>query len=257
MEIFNGDKTSFGAAILDMDGVITKTAVIHAKAWKQMFDEFLERIEGADSKPLDINKDYHLYIDGIPRHDGIRSFLGSRNISLPDGKPEDPPEADTVFGLGKRKNSIFLSVLEKEGVEVYDDALEVMRIWKKNSIRLAVISSSRNCRHIIDKAGLSDFFDARVDGETLIKENLKGKPEPDMFLRACDLLGLTAGRSIVIEDAISGVEAGIKGNFGLVVGVARNKARELLENAGADVVVDKLTDLVNPSGRLRAVINSK
>jgi trehalose 6-phosphate phosphatase len=246
------NKFSFDGAILDMDGVITRTAILHAKAWKEMFDELLKKKQGADFEPLDINEDYNRYIDGIPRHDGIRNFLESRNIILPEGHPGDPPSMDTVYGLGTRKNEIFLSLLDREGVQVYEDTLSVMKKWKEAGIKLAVISSSRNCRHIIGTAGLLDFFDAIVDGESLIAENLKGKPEPDMFLRACELLGTHINRTIVIEDAISGIEAGVKGNFGLVVGIARNKSKEVLKAAGADIVISTMDDLVTHSGTLRS-----
>lgn len=251
------NKPDFDGAILDMDGVITKTAILHAKAWKQMFDDFLKKRQGTAYRPLDVKEDYHRYIDGIPRYDGIRKFLQSRNISIPEGRYDDQPSIDSVYGLGNRKNEAFLSILKKEGIEVYPDALEVIRLWKKNGIKLAVISSSRNCRHIMEVAGLLQFFEARVDGDTLITENLPGKPEPEMFLRACELLGTLPGRTIVIEDAILGIHAGVKGGFGLVVGVARDKPEEVLSEAGADIVVKKLTDLVTASGRLSVAIKSK
>jgi trehalose 6-phosphate phosphatase len=251
MENPTGDIFSFKAAILDMDGVITRTAVLHARAWKQMFDELLERLKGENFIPLDIDDDYNRLIDGIPRHDGIRNFLRSRNIELPEGHPGDPPEKDTVYGLGNRKNKLFLTILKEEGVEVYEDAIRVIRLWKDAGIKLAVISSSRNCRHIIETAGISGLFDARVDGQTLAEENMKGKPEPDMFLRAGELLGIHVKQTIVIEDAIFGIEAGKKGNFGLVIGVARDKDENVLKDAGADIVVKDLSELVNDSGHLK------
>jgi trehalose 6-phosphate phosphatase len=234
---------NYEAVILDMDGVITKTAIVHAKAWKNMFDEFLKEKHGESFQPLDIKDDYNKYIDGIPRHDGIRSFLKARNIDIPEGDPDDDPEEKTVQGLGKKKNKIFREIIEKEGVEVYDDALEMIDRWKKENIKLAVISSSKNCKYILEKSGLEDRFDVRVDGITLIEENLKGKPEPDMFVKAAEYLGVNVEETIIIEDAIQGVQAGQKGRFAFVVGVARNGKEEALKKAGADIVVKKLTEL--------------
>ncbi|WP_236587708.1 trehalose-phosphatase [Marivirga aurantiaca] len=239
----NNISRNFKAAIIDMDGVITQTARLHAKAWKEMFDDFLSKKEGDDFQPLRIEKDYKQYIDGIPRFDGVRAFLKSRNIQIPEGSPEDGPEKDTVYGLGMRKNKIFLELLKVEGVEVYEDTLEVIKKWKLENMKLAVISSSRNCKHIIESSGLSDFFDVRVDGEISQEENLNGKPEPDIFLKASDLLGIDASQAIVLEDAISGVKAGKKGNFALVVGVARSGEENELKKAGADIVVKNLKEL--------------
>lgn len=236
---------NFEAVILDMDGVITKTARVHAKAWKKMFDEFLEKKEGENFRPLDIENDYNKYIDGIPRLDGIRGFLKSRNIEIPEGNPDDDPEKNTVHGLGKRKNKIFRGVIEKDGVEVYDDAVEMIDEWKKENIKLAVISSSKNCKYIMEKTGLEDRFEVRVDGNTLEEENLKGKPEPDMFIKAAEYLNVNIEDTMIIEDAIQGVQAGKKGKFACVVGVARNGKEDSLKEAGADIVVKKLTELSN------------
>lgn len=235
---------NFEAVILDMDGVITKTAIVHAKAWKRMFDEFLKEKQGDDFKPLDIEDDYNKYIDGIPRLDGIRSFLKSRKIEIPEGDPNDDPEKNTVHGLGKRKNRIFRDTIEKEGVEVYEDAVEMIDKWKKENIKLAVISSSKNCKYIIEQTGLEDKFDVRVDGITLQEENLNGKPEPDMFVKAAEYMQVDVEETIIIEDAIQGVQAGKKGRFACVVGVARNGKEDALKEAGADIVVKKLTELV-------------
>ncbi len=229
--------------ILDMDGVITQTAIVHARAWKKMFDAFLEEYSGKDFEPLDIEHDYNEFIDGKSRLDGIRSFLSSRNIELPEGDPGDDPSANTVQGIGKRKNEIFLEVIEKDGVDVYEDTVEMLETWKKEELKLAVISSSRNCRYIIEKAGLTPMFEVIVDGIKLEKENLSGKPKPDIFIKAAEELGSEIMRSMVIEDAISGVQAGRKGNFGLVVGVDRNNKTDSLKKAGADIVVKKLTEL--------------
>lgn len=239
----NFENPGFKAAIIDMDGVITQTAGLHAKAWKQIFDEFLKEEEGDDFQPLDIEEDYKKYIDGIPRFDGVRNFLRSRNIELPEGKPGDELGSHTVHGLGKHKNKIFLEVLDKEGVHVYRDTLDIVKKWKKEDIKLAVISSSRNCKFIIESAGLSELFDVRVDGETAKEENIKGKPEPDIFFKACELLGTEINQTIVIEDAIAGVEAGRKGKFAVVVGVARNGEEMALRDAGADIVVKELTQI--------------
>jgi alpha,alpha-trehalase len=233
------------AVILDMDGVITQTAKLHAQAWKKMFDEFLDKRNGPDFLPLDIMEDYKQYIDGISRFDGVRNFLKSRDISIPEGNPEDAPDEETVYGLGMRKNEIFLGLLETKGVEVYEDTLEAIKIWKNEGLKLAVISASRNCRHILKSAKILDLFDARVDGETLQEENLQGKPEPDIFLEAAQRLGVEADQCMVIEDAIPGVQAGKKGKFQVVVGVARNREEEALKKAGADIVVTNLKDIQN------------
>ncbi len=234
---------NFKAAILDMDGVITKTAIVHARAWKQLFDDFLREKQGENYQPLEINTDYKKYIDGIPRHDGIRNFLKSRSITLPEGNPEDGSNEKTVYGLGKKKNMLFHEKLDQDGVEVYEDALEMVEKWKNANIKLAVVSSSRNCKQVIEQAGLEKFFQVRVDGVSLEEENLQGKPEPDMFLKAAEYLQANIKETMILEDAVLGVEAGKRGNFGLVVGVARNGNKDSLKQAGADVVVEKLTEL--------------
>lgn len=234
---------TFKAAILDMDGVITQTAALHARVWKELFDAFLKKRTGRDFQPLDIEWDYKTYIDGKPRYDGIRSFLRSRNLKVPEGQIDDLASLDTIYGLGRKKNELFLELLEKEGVQVYQDTVEMVKKWRQQKIRLAVISSSRNCEHIMKAAGLTELFDVRIDGIMLDWENLRGKPEPDIFLKACELLGSEVDQSLVVEDAISGVQAGRKGRFGLVVGVARDGEKSSLEEAGADIVVQELTEL--------------
>lgn len=231
------------AVILDMDGVITDTATAHARAWKQMFDGFLKQKQGEGFLPLDIEEDYKKYIDGISRLDGVRGFVQSRNIDLPEGYPEDGAEEDTVYGLAKRKNEILLALLEKEGVRVFEDSLEMLKSWKKKGIKLAVISASRNCRLILESAGILDWFDVRVDGEIAQKEHLSGKPDPAVFLKALEQLGSDLKYTLVVEDAIAGVEAGKKGEFPIVVGVARNGDADNLRQAGADIVVRKLTEI--------------
>ncbi|MGM0650629.1 MAG: trehalose-phosphatase, partial [Bacteroidota bacterium] len=220
-------------------------ARLHAKAWKQMFDDFLRKTQGKDFEPLNIERDYKKYIDGVPRFDGVRRFLKSRNIELPEGAEDENTDGDTIYKLGMRKNEMFLTILEKEGAHVYPDTLEVMKKWKHNNIKLAVISASRNCEYIIKSAGLEDYFDARVDGMVARKENLRGKPAPDVFIRAAELLNVDPAEAIVIEDAIAGVKAGKKGDFALVAGVARNEEKTALKAAGADIVVNNLTEIEN------------
>lgn len=233
---------SFKGAVFDMDGVITKTAKIHAKAWKTLFDDFLQQFQGEDYQPFHIDRDYAQYIDGKPRLDGIRSFLKSRKISLEEGGPEDEGHRHTVFSLGDLKNKIFLRLLQEEGAEVYPDTIALVKKWK-GKLKLAVISSSKNCRHVLESAGALAFFDVRVDGISSEKKQLKGKPDPDIFLEASKLMGLQPAECIVFEDAIAGVQAGKKGGFGLVIGVARGNGRENLINSGADFVVNSLKNI--------------
>lgn len=233
----------FTSVILDMDGVVTQTALLHAEAWKQMFDAFLKARDGEDFLPLTIESDYKKYIDGIPRFDGVRNFLKSREIEIPEGEYEDGTEMETIHGLGHRKNEIFRNLVEEKGAHVYEDALAMLKKWKNENVKLAIISSSRNCRHIIESAGVSEYFDSRVDGVTLAEEDLRGKPQPDIFLRACELLGVEPNETIVLEDSIAGVEAGKKGGFAWVIGVARHGEAKELKEAGADRVVEKLTEL--------------
>ncbi|MEQ8547584.1 MAG: beta-phosphoglucomutase family hydrolase [Cyclobacteriaceae bacterium] len=229
--------------IFDMDGVLTQTARLHAQAWKKMFDEYLQKREGDNFKPLKIETDYKEYIDGIPRFEGVRAFLNSRDIALPEGSPQDYPDQKTIYGLGMRKNALFLDLLEKEGIHVYEDTLEIIKDLKKDKIKMAAISSSKNCQAIIEKAGLSHYFDAIVGGITSEKEDIKGKPAPDIFLYASKQIDIAPDKAMVIEDAISGVKAGKDGKFALVVGVARNNDKDNLREAGADIVVQKLTEL--------------
>jgi len=233
---------SFQAVILDMDGVITDTVRLHMKAWKHTFDQFLEKRSGTDYTPFE-TKDYKTHIDGIPRFDGVRNFLKSRDIELLEGGPDEKSDDETIYSIGMVKNKVFRELLESDGIEVFPDTYEMITKWKKEDIKLAVISSSRNCEYIIESGGLTEIFDVRVDGETSKQENLNGKPEPDIFLRAAELLDISPDKAIVIEDAILGVEAGKKGGFLRVIGVARNGEEKDLENAGADIVVKKLTEL--------------
>lgn len=235
------------AYILDLDGVVTHTAKLHTSAWKQLFDEYNERLRsrgesGYDS--FDVQRDYLLYVDGRPRQDGVRSFLAARGIHLPEGRPDDSPDLETVFGLGNRKNSFFEKELEKTGPVVFPDAVEALRYWRVYGFKTAIASSSKNCARILNIAGLTDLFDVRVDGNDLQRWNLPGKPAPDMFLAAARLLDIPPIQAAVLEDAISGARAARSGNFGLVVGVARFGHPELLLEAGADVIVSKLTELL-------------
>ncbi|MCE7056421.1 beta-phosphoglucomutase family hydrolase [Algoriphagus sp. AGSA1] len=236
-------KNNYKAIILDMDGVVTQTAMLHAEAWKQMFDGFLKERDENNFQPLVINKDYKQYIDGIPRFDGVRNFLASRQIEIPEGHYEDSIDEETVYGLGNRKNVIFRELVETKGAHVYDDALEMLEKWSKAGIKLAIISSSRNCKYIIESAGLSELFDARVDGQTLSEEGTKGKPEPDIFLKACEILNVTPQEAMILEDSIAGISAGKKGGFAQVVGVARNGEEREQVDAGADRIVKELTEL--------------
>jgi trehalose-phosphatase len=243
----SGDRSEarYDAAILDLDGVLTRTATQHARAWKEMFDDFLARRserEGEDHGPFNVETDYVRYVDGKPRFDGVRSFLKSRGIELPEGGDDDDPERDTVRGLGMRKNEIFLDLLEREPVETFEDAVEQLRRWREQGLGTALITSSRNGRRVLAAAGLEEEFDVIVDGADAARLGIRGKPEPDIFLHAARELGVDPGRAIVVEDAISGVEAGRAGDFGLVVGVARDGVEGLWE-AGADVVVRDLRDV--------------
>jgi alpha,alpha-trehalase len=230
----------YDAAILDMDGVITQTATLHAQAWKRMFDSYLQ---DRDVEPFDSDADYRTYVDGKPRYDGVRSFLQARGIDLPEGDPDDPPDRETICGLGNLKNEMFHEVVRQQGVAVYDDTIEQIGNWKQHGLQVAVISSSRNCSEILQTAGVFELFDAKVDGNDIDRLQLQGKPAPDMFLRAAEALGVVPARTIIVEDAIAGVQAGRAGRFGLVVGVARAREGQDLRQHGADRVVQDLREL--------------
>ncbi|MCJ8166238.1 beta-phosphoglucomutase family hydrolase [Pontibacter sp. E15-1] len=228
------------ALLLDMDGVITQTAKLHATAWKRMFDAFLLQRGHQDGKayePLDIATDYKQYIDGMPRYDGVRNFLSSRGISIPDEAPADAPDTASVVSLGNEKNNYFQELVQQGGVEVYPDTIAFVKQKLADGYRVAVISASRNCQTILAAAGVEDLFEVRVDGQLAAELGLKGKPAPDVFEEAARRLGIPVTHCAVFEDAISGVEAGKAGNFGLVVGIDRtNQAKELTEH-GADLVL--------------------
>jgi beta-phosphoglucomutase family hydrolase len=239
------------AVILDLDGVITRTAAVHAQAWKQMFDAYRERRQqrGDDSyEPFDLDRDYRQYVDGKPRYEGVRSFLQSRGLDLPYGDPDDEPGQETICGLGNWKNQLYQDLLEDMGVEVFDDAVLMLRRWRDRGLKRAVVSSSKNCRKVLQLAGLTDLFDVRVDGVTAERLHLKGKPEPDIFLHAARDLGVAPSRAVVFEDAVAGVQAGRAGGFAWVVGVARQGQGQPLLDNGADVVVQRLDELDREGG---------
>jgi beta-phosphoglucomutase family hydrolase len=241
------NKDKFDAVLFDLDGVLTATAQVHAVCWKRLFDAFLKKRAdemNAGFQPFDIDSDYKLYVDGKLRYEGVRSFLESRDIQLPDGNSEETPNYDTVCGLGNMKDELVHKVLESEGVEVYDGSVKLVHHLREQGIKTGVVSASKNCKPVLEAAGIIGLFEGIVDGEVAEQFKLAGKPAPDTYLRGAEELGVDPKRAIVIEDAISGVQAGRKGGFGLVIGVDRkNNARELKDN-GADVVVKDLGELV-------------
>jgi beta-phosphoglucomutase family hydrolase len=239
------------ACLFDLDGVITQTAKVHAAAWKQMFDEYLRaRAErtGKEFVAFDAGHDYDEYVDGKPRYDGVRSFLQSRGIELPDGTPEDPPSAETVDGLGNRKNELVLELIDRDGVDAYDGSIRYVNAARDAGLRRAVVSSSTNCRDVLEAAGVIDLFEEIVDGNVARQQGLKGKPAPDTFLAGARALGVDAARAAVFEDAVAGVEAGRAGEFGHVVGVDRVDHADALREHGADVVVEDLAELLDGAG---------
>jgi alpha,alpha-trehalase len=248
----------FDAIVLDLDGVITRTAKLHATAWKAMFDDFLadQAPEGESPAPFDIQRDYRRYVDGKPRYDGVQSFLTARGIDLPRGSPEDAPGQRTVCGLGNRKNRLFLERLHTDGVEVYASSIALVRALREADLSTAIVSSSRNCKAVLEAAGITDLFDARVDGTDLQRLELPGKPAPDMFREARERLGSDASRTIGVEDALAGVEAAHNAGYGCVIGVARGDQADALRDRGADLVVQDLAEVrlrnveVQPSASL-------
>jgi beta-phosphoglucomutase family hydrolase len=230
------------ACLFDMDGVLTETATVHAAAWKEMFDAFLEGRDG--QAPFDEGSDYGRYVDGKPRYDGVRSFLQSRGIELPEGGPDDPPDAETVHGLGNRKNELVQKLIRERGVKVYDGSRRFVDAAREAGLQTAVVSSSANTREILDAAGIADRFATIVDGRDVADRGLKGKPAPDTFLEAAKKLGVEPKEAAVFEDALAGVEAGRAGHFGQVVGVDRVGQADALREHGADVVVEDLSELL-------------
>jgi len=242
------NREQYDAVLLDLDGVITDTASIHAACWIQMFDEYLQRRateRGEAFRPFDIATDYRLYVDGKPRFDGVRDFLTSRGIELPEGSPDDPPQAETVDGLGNRKNELVNKIIEDVGVEPYEGSVELINQLRLRQFKIAVVTSSQNCTAVLRAAKLDHCFDVQVDGNVIHAQHLAGKPAPDTYLRAAKLLGVEPARAVVIEDALSGVEAGYAGRFGLVIGVARKGNADELRRHGAHLVVNDLGELVS------------
>ncbi len=240
-------RNRFDAVLFDLDGVLTATAKVHAACWKEMFDAFLRNWSKANHAPFqafDIQSDYALYVDGKPRMDGVRSFLKSRGIQLPKGSESDPPDATTVWALGSRKDHLFAEMLRTKGVEVYQGSVALARALRHDGVKLAVVSSSHHCRNVLQAAGILDLFDVIVDGIVAERLHLMGKPAPDTYLEAAKELGSDRRRAVVIEDAISGVQSGRNGGFGLVVGVDRKGAADKLRQNGADIVVTDLAELV-------------
>jgi beta-phosphoglucomutase family hydrolase len=238
------------ACLFDLDGVLTQTAKVHAAAWKQMFDAYLRaRAEktGETFKEFDIEHDYEEYVDGKPRYDGVRSFLQSRGIELPEGSPSDPPDAETICGLGNRKNELVLELIRKQGVEAYDGSVRYVRAARDAGLRRAVVSSSANTRDVLVAAGIEDLFEARIDGKVADEQHLKGKPAPDTFLAGARALGVPPAHAAVFEDAVAGVQAGRDGEFGYVVGVDRvgHGHADALRSHGANVVVEDLSELLD------------
>jgi beta-phosphoglucomutase family hydrolase len=230
------------AVLFDLDGVLTPTAEVHMRAWQQMFTDFLLRRGIAEPY---LTSDYFDYIDGKPRYEGVRSFLAARGIALPDGDPSDAPTAETVCGLGNRKNEVFGAVLREEGVTPYPGSMQLLDHLAESGTKMAVVSSSRNAPAVLAAAGLEERFPVVVDGAVASSNRLAGKPAADTFVHAAHELGAEVARSAVIEDALSGVEAGRAGGFGLVVGVDRGVGSDRLTEAGADVVVADLAELVS------------
>jgi len=231
------------AVIFDLDGVVTDTASVHAEAWKQVFDDVLRREQGPGIRPFS-DEDYREYVDGKPRYDGARDFLASRALDLPFGSPADPPSARTVCGIANRKDALFGELLERRGGAAFPTTIELIEHLRARGVRTAIISASKNCARVLEAAGISRLFDAKVDGVDAERLGLPGKPDPAVFLAAADRLGVSPARAAVVEDALAGVEAGRAGAFALVVGVDRTGHAAALRARGADVVVADLGELV-------------
>jgi beta-phosphoglucomutase family hydrolase len=236
------------ACLFDLDGVLTPTAEVHKAAWKETFDSFLRdraAAEGEPYVPFDLVDDYLRYVDGKARADGVRSFLSSRGITLPEGTPDDPGSADTVNGLGNRKNVLLLERLRTVGVSPYEGSVRYLHAAADAGLRRAVVSASANCREVVEAAGIADLLEVRVDGVVARRDGLRGKPHPDTFLAAAEQLGVQPGDAAVFEDALAGVEAGRAGTFGHVIGVDRVGQAEALRRHGADIVVRDLAELLH------------
>lgn len=236
------------ACLLDLDGVLTDTAGVHASAWKQMFDDYLRQRADASGEvfvAFDVVADYGPYVDGKPRDDGVRSFLQSRGIELPEGTSDDPAAAETVRGLGNRKNDLVLGLLREQGVEAYPGSVRYLRAVSDAGVHRAVVSSSANCLDVLVAAGIAEFFEVRIDGVVADRDHLAGKPAPDTYLAAAAALGVAPAQAAVFEDALAGVAAGRAGGFGCVVGVDRVGHADALRNHGASIVVQDLAELLD------------
>ena len=256
MEVKQDDRSAAGGrlglpaqvrvCLFDVDGVLTRTAAVHARAWKEMFDAYLEKRAGPGGSfvPFDATEDYDEYVDGKPRADGVRAFLESRGITLPEGGSHDPPQIDTVNGLGNRKDGIFLDLIHRDGVQSYEGSVRYVDAARRAGFRLAVVSASKNTTEVLRAAGLEGRFDAQVDGNVTEREHLRGKPAPDTYLRAAAMLHAAPPEAAVFEDALAGVAAGRAGGFGIVVGVDRVGQSTALRAHGADVVVKDLSELL-------------
>jgi len=242
-------RDQFDAVLFDMDGVLTATAEVHAQAWKEMFDEFLKNREqqlGEPFRPFEIGTDYLLLVDGKPREDGTHAFLASRGIQLPKGSRQDEPGMETEWGLSNRKNDLVQEIIRSKGVRAYPGSIRLLHRLRGEGMRTAVVTSSANADLTLEAAGIADLFDAKVDGNVAADLGLAGKPEPEPYLEAARRLGAAPARTVVIEDALSGVQAGKRGGFGLVLGVARSVSPDEMRRNGADVVVSDLGDLLPP-----------
>ncbi|MEU4238798.1 beta-phosphoglucomutase family hydrolase [Actinoplanes sp. NPDC026619] len=235
------------ACLFDLDGVLTQTALVHNAAWKQTFDAFLETWSAQHGQafvPFDSGADYHQYVDGRPRADGVRTFLASRGITLPEGTPDDGPDQTTVNGIGNKKNLLVLQKIQEGKVQVYEGSVAYLKAAQEAGLRRAVVSASANCKDVLQAAGITDFLEARVDGVVAREQGLPGKPAPDTFLYGAKLLGLDPKSCAVFEDALAGVEAGRAGGFGIVIGVDRVGQADALLEHGADIVVTDLSELL-------------
>lgn len=235
------------ACLFDLDGVLTQTAKVHAAAWKQTFDEYLHRRADQLDEPFvafDLLSDYDEYVDGKPREDGVRSFLASRKIELAEGSPDDPPNAETIHGIGNRKNELVLKLIRDQGVEPYEGSVRYVNAARAAGLRRAVVSSSTNCRDVLAAAGIEALFEEIVDGTVAVDQHLHGKPAPDTFLAGARALGVAPEHAVVFEDALAGVQAGRAGHFGFVVGVDRVGQADALRAHGADIVVTDLAQLL-------------
>jgi beta-phosphoglucomutase family hydrolase len=236
------------ACLFDLDGVLTQTAKVHAAAWKQTFDGYLRehaQKHGEQFKGFDLHADYDEYVDGKPRYDGVRSFLTSRGIDLPEGSHDDPPDKETICGIGNRKNEIVLKLIKRDGVDPYEGSVRFVKAAREAGLRRAVVSSSTNCKDVLIAAGIEDLFEQRIDGNVADEQHLKGKPSPDTFLAGAKALGVDPAQATVFEDALAGVQAGRAGKFGYVVGVDRVGQAQALRDHGADVVVKDLDELLH------------